>query len=197
MTYLIDIGNVLLSFDFEPALGRLLPAGCGDGPARLARVLARKDAFESGQLESAAYIAEACAQLGFAGAADEFCAAWCAIFQPVEPMWELVGQLAAAGHRLVLFSNINAIHAPHILATYPVFQIFHGAVFSYQVGAIKPHPPIYQAAIDRYQLVPEETVYIDDLAANIATGRAFGWHAYQYDHRNHRALLAWLGRLGS
>lgn len=196
MDFLVDIGNVLLSFDFEASLSRLLAPGCDDAAARMARLLERKDAFESGLVETSAYIAEACGFLGFGGPEEEFRAAWCGIFEPVMPMWELVAQLAAAGHRLILFSNINALHLPFILETYPVFGHFHGAIYSFQVGAIKPAVPIYQAAIDRYRLVPQETIYIDDAPANIAAGASLGFQAFQYDFRDHPALVSWLGRRG-
>jgi len=197
MNFLIDIGNVLLSLDFEGSLGRLLAPGCDDAPQRFARLLERKDAFESGELDTALYIAEASGHLGFEGPEAEFRAAWCGIFAPIEPMWQLVDELAAAGHTLILFSNINAIHAPYVLESYPVFGRFHGAVFSHEVGAIKPDERIYQEAIARYQLAPGETIYIDDLAANIATGERLGFQAFRYDLGNHAALLDWLApRLG-
>jgi putative hydrolase of the HAD superfamily len=107
-------------------------------------------------------------------------------------MWQLVDELAAAGHTLILFSNINAIHAPFVLETYAVFRRFHGAVFSHEVGAIKPDERIYRHAIERFQLVPAETIYIDDLAANIATGERLGLQAFRYDLGQHQALLDWL-----
>ncbi|MGC4013750.1 MAG: HAD-IA family hydrolase [Luteolibacter sp.] len=54
------------------------------------------------------------------------------------------------------------------------------------------HPAIYEYAIRTYGLNPEETIYIDDLAANIATGSAMGMRTWQYDMKNHAPFEAWL-----
>jgi putative hydrolase of the HAD superfamily len=107
-------------------------------------------------------------------------------------MWKNVRQLAADGHRLILFSNTNAIHCPWVFEAYPEFSLFSGAVLSFETGFIKPEPPIYQHAIDAHGLVPAETLYIDDLPQNIATGREFGFQCHTYDLRDHASFEKWL-----
>jgi hypothetical protein len=101
---------VLLDFDFESSLSRLLPATVADPAARLERLLERKDEFETGRITIDAYIAWALEVTGSDATADEFCHAWQQIFTPCEPMWRCVRQLAKEGHRLILFSNTNGIH---------------------------------------------------------------------------------------
>ena len=189
---LIDIGNVLLAFDFESALLRLVPP---DSPAPLARVhslLERKDDFETGRIPEDEFIAWASERLGFSGSADTFRHAWRSIFQPIPAMWEAIATMKAHGLRLFLFSNINSIHGPWILDTYEVMQHFDGRVFSYEVGSLKPDIPIYEAALQLHDLQPESTLYLDDLPANIATGRALGFPSHQYDLHNHQAFQSWL-----
>lgn len=192
MTFLYDIGRVLLDFDFESALARLLPPDCPDPAARMTRLLERKDAFEAGEVEADAYVRWALEVLGSEASPAEFRDTWQRIFTPNEPMWDCVRRLSAAGHRLILFSNTNAIHCPWIFETYPEFALFDDAVLSFEVGAIKPHPPIYHHAIEVHGLEPERTLYIDDLPENIATGREFGFHCHPYDLRDHAAFERWL-----
>ena len=43
-----------------------------------------------------------------------------------------------------------------------------------------------------HQLDPAATLYIDDLPANIATGRTFGFRSFQYDLHDHPAFERWL-----
>ena len=192
MTFLFDIGRVLLDFDFESSLAKLLPPGCDDPHGRLARLLERKDEFESGAIPPDDYIEWALGVLGSEAGTDEFRDAWQNIFTANEPMWQHVRTLHAAGHRLILFSNTNAIHCPWVFDEFPEFSYFHEAVLSFEVGAIKPHAPIYRHALDRHGLVPGETLYIDDLPQNIATGRDFGFHCHQYDLNDHPAFERWL-----
>ena len=192
MTFLFDIGHVLLDFDFSPSLTGLFPADAVDREQRLALLLERKDEFEAGGIDTETYIAWALETLGSESTPAEFRHAWQQIFTPNEPMWKCVRQLAAAGHRLILFSNINGIHWPWITENYLEFALFHESVVSFQTGFIKPQPQIYQYAIDRHALVPAETIYIDDLPPNIATGRALGFRCWQYDIADHEPFEQWL-----
>jgi FMN phosphatase YigB (HAD superfamily) len=189
---LIDIGNVLLSFDFESALLRLVPDTTPDPLQRVLSLLERKDAFESGQIPEEKFIAWASERLGFTGSADTFRETWRSIFEPIHPMWDAIAAMKAAGLRLFLFSNINSIHGPWILETYPVMDHFDGHVFSYEVGAIKPDPTIYHTAMRMHDLRPETTLYIDDLPANIATGQDLGLPSHQYNLHDHDSFLTWL-----
>ena len=42
---------------------------------------------------------------------------------------------------------------------------------------MKPDPALYRILLDRYQLKAEESLFIDDNAANIATARELGFQA--------------------
>lgn len=193
MTFLFDIGRVLLDFDFESSLARLLPAAIPDPAARLEALLIRKDDFEAGRISESEYVQWAIAHLGGGIQPEDFLHAWRNIFTPNEPMWTVVEKLAAAGHRLILFSNTNSIHCPWIFQTYPRFSLFHGAVLSHLVGGIKPERAIYDYAIREHRLDPSATYYIDDLPANIATGRQLGFRTWRYDLQDHAAFEDWLG----
>jgi HAD superfamily hydrolase (TIGR01509 family) len=197
MDFLVDIGRVLLDFDFESSLSRLIPQDTPDTAARLRLLQDRKDEFESGAISADDYTAWAIGTLGSSATAEEFHDAWRHIFTPVLPMWDCIRRLKSNGHRLILFSNTNAIHVPWAYEEFDIFSQFDGAVISYEVGAIKPHPEIYRHAIDNWHLDPARTIYIDDLPANIDTGRKFGFLTWQYDLHDHDAFESWLaGHIG-
>ncbi len=192
MTFLFDIGRVLLDFNFENSLKRLLPAEVLDPSERLKLLLERKDEFEAGGIDAETYIEWALEILGSHATAAEFQDAWRNIFTPNEPMWQRVRQLKKDGHRLILFSNINSIHSPWVFEEFPELRLFDGAVMSFETGFIKPNPAIYRYAIATYELDPVHTIYIDDLPANIATGQEFGFRCWQYDLHDHTAFEEWL-----
>lgn len=190
--FLYDIGKVLLDFDFEASLKSFLPPDHADPHSALSELLAKKDEFETGRISVSDYTNWALDTLGSDASHDRFHHAWRHIFTPNEPMWKTVRTLHAAGHRLILFSNTNAIHCPWVFEAYPEFSLFHGSILSFEVDSIKPHPPIYQHAIEKYSLTPKDTLYIDDLPANIQTGNTFGFQTHQYDLNNHPAFEQWL-----
>lgn len=189
-TYLFDIGNVLLAFDFTPALSSLL--GANAEPTALAQIIARKDELESGKIEITPFIQWASALLDFSGSEAEFRAIWCNIFTPISGTWELAKKLKAEGNRLILYSNTNAIHAPFCLETYSIFEHFDHAVFSHEIGAIKPQPDFFMRSFEKFNIDPAQTYYIDDMPENIAAGRAHGLDSFLYSADNHAELLDWI-----
>jgi putative hydrolase of the HAD superfamily len=49
-----------------------------------------------------------------------------------------------------------------------------GGILSYHEFVTKPNPRIYQLLIEKYQLVPEECVFLDDMPCNIEAAKACG-----------------------
>lgn len=49
-----------------------------------------------------------------------------------------------------------------------------GGVFSYEVKLMKPEAAIYQTLVDKYNLIPERCVFIDDLETNVEAARTIG-----------------------
>jgi HAD superfamily hydrolase (TIGR01509 family) len=190
--YLFDIGNVILGFDFTRAAARIA-AHCEVAEHEiLPRVQPFTNVFETGVLSVGDFIAQASEKTGYSGSPDHFQRSFEDIFTVNTPIVSLIERLAATDTPLYLLSNTNAIHVPYFTGRYPVFGHFEGAIYSHEVGAMKPDEPMYHAAVDRYGLTPETTVYIDDLPANIETGQRLGFHSFQYDLNDHDALERWL-----
>lgn len=187
-TVLFDIGNVLLNFDFAPALQSL--QGPHADTAAYEKIIEQKDIFEAGKQSKNEYIAWASHLLDFQGSANEFEQAWVSIFTINTPMWHLAKKLKSQQYRLILFSNTNCIHAPYCMDKYSDFALFDGAIFSHEIGAIKPQKKFYTTAVEVYQLERGKTFYIDDLEANINMGREYGFTSFLYNSNNHDAFLS-------
>lgn len=56
-----------------------------------------------------------------------------------------------------------------------------GALFSYEVKQVKPEPEIYQSLLQRFLLIPEECVFLDDLPANIEGAKKAGIHGIVFE----------------
>lgn len=192
MTILFDIGNVLLSFDYKEKLIQLVGHNHADAETRLKLLEEKRDDLESGRISVEDFVPWALQTLGSEASHEEFLAAWRSIFTPISATWDLAKRLKAEGHRIILFSNINAIHSPWIYEEYEIFRHFDDAVMSFEIGYMKPHTRFYEIAVEKCQLIPAETLYIDDLPANIKAGEEAGFHCHCYDWRNHAALESWL-----
>lgn len=71
---------------------------------------------------------------------------------------------------------------------------FNGKIISYKVNSIKPEPEIYQALLDKYNLLPQECLFIDDKEENILGGKNLGIDGIVC--RNHKQLKKDLIKLG-
>jgi len=187
-SFIFDIGNVLLPFDFKVAMRRLEPR-CGLPVAEAMQVCKPViHACESGEINRADFLRRITGLLKFAGTEEEFIGIWQDIFTENVAMTELVRSL----HRrypLQLLSNTNEIHVDYFVHTYPVFRCFSGAVYSHEAKCMKPGRAIYETAMQKFGVNPAETVFIDDLPANVQTARELGFVAIQYDFTRHGDFL--------
>lgn len=93
--------------------------------------------------------------------------------RPVEPTMELINELKEHGFPLYLLSNASTYFADWAVHS-GFLDGFSGIVFSAPLKLAKPGPEIYRYLFDRYSLDPEECLFIDDIPANIDTGRKLG-----------------------
>mgnify|MGYP002626700244 CR=1 FL=1 len=84
-------------------------------------------------------------------------------------------ELKARGYPIYILSNLS-VESYEFIRKYDFFSLISGGVFSYQEHVCKPEEAIYRALLDRYGLAPEETVFLDDNADNIAAANAVGIH---------------------
>lgn len=193
MDFLFDIGRVLLDFDFESSMRRLAKRKSIDSYERLIQAVGSRNDFESGFIEPHEFIKRSIKSIDPIVTYEDFHDAWCRVFSRNPPMWDVVRRLHdGGGHRLILFSNTNAIHCPWIFEEFPEFEMFDGKVLSYQVGTMKPDAAIYQHAIREFSLDPRRTLYIDDLPENVATGEQFGFRCHLYRMDRHQEFESWL-----
>jgi putative hydrolase of the HAD superfamily len=179
---IFDLGNVLVPFDFKRAYARLAPLiSCqpAEIPARL-RSTDLVQRFETGLIEPPDFVSELGALLGFEMSYLEFCDLWSSVFM-VEPLVpeSLIASLART-YRLVVLSNTNAIHFPMLRANYSILSHFHAFVLSYEVGAAKPAPQIYQEAIRQAGCAPAECFFTDDIPLYVEAARQQGMDAVQF-----------------
>jgi len=66
-----------------------------------------------------------------------------------------------------VLSNWSAETYEGMEETYPFLKDFDGKIISGRDFLIKPDPAIYELAISRFDLIPEETLFIDDRLDNI------------------------------
>jgi 2-haloacid dehalogenase len=77
-------------------------------------------------------------------------------------------------------TNWSAETLPLAQAKYDFFDLLDGIVVSGAEKIIKPDPALYHILIDRYQIDPRETLFIDDNPENIQTAKQLGFQTLHF-----------------
>jgi FMN phosphatase YigB (HAD superfamily) len=187
-----DLGNVLVDFDYSIA-ARRITARSTQPPENLDAFLSSSPAliqFETGLITRQAFFEQVRNVAGFLGDIEEFGKMFADIFTEISPMIALHAKLRRRGFKTYIFSNTNDLAIEHIRRNFPFFQNFDGYILSYEVQAMKPDAPIYQALEQMVGKHGDEIIYIDDRAENIASGAAHGWRTILHEspEQTHAAL---------
>ncbi len=191
MNYVFDFGAVLVNWQPVNMLAECFPQQA-DSPAHAGHlaheVFAHTDwhNYDRGALTMDEVITRTSARLGLD--AQRFGALARSIGQRLLPMPQSIDWLASlkarrdAGEdlRLYFLSNMPVDYARELERSYDFVGWFDGGIFSGDVGSIKPEPAIYQQLQQRHALVPQHTVFFDDLLGNVQAARAQGWHGIHF-----------------
>lgn len=103
--------------------------------------------------------------------------------EEVAPTAKLIKQLKEAGYRLFVLSNMSKEYIVY-LRKMDVYSAFDDEVISCEVGLIKPEKEIYSLLIERYNLDPAQTMFIDDRKENVDAAAALGIVPFHFDRNN-------------
>jgi len=185
---IFDLGGVLLNLDFNRTYDALKKLGI-DKPEEIIRlghgsVILR--AHESGKITDEEFIQSLKKLSPVPVSDDDLINAWNMLLLdfPADRIEWLTG--LKKKYRLFLFSNTNGIHVKHFRKIYSdaynnaVFDDhFEKAYYSHTAGLIKPDLEAFHLVVRENNLVPEETLFIDDSLANVEAARLSGLKALQ------------------
>jgi putative hydrolase of the HAD superfamily len=100
--------------------------------------------------------------------------------QPIEKTHQILEELSQHEVPLYCLSNMPATTADYLRDRYAFFRLFHGIVISGEIQLMKPDKAIFQHLIERFGLVPERTIFIDDSQANIESAAALGFNTHHF-----------------
>lgn len=107
---------------------------------------------------------------------------------PYAPVW--IKELKAREYMVYILSNYSEQAYLHLKNISEFPGLVDGAVISYEVKVIKPEAQIYEILLDKYSLVPEETVFLDDREVNVRGAEKAGMTGIHFtDYESARAEL--------
>ena len=116
---------------------------------------------------------------------------WIYNIPEVDKMSDLIKYIKEKyGVKVYLLSNISEYFAEHSKEI-EILKNMDGCVFSATCGFTKPNREIYEHICEKFGLLPEETVFIDDNEKNIKGAEDFGIKGYLFK-KDPDELKKWL-----
>jgi FMN phosphatase YigB (HAD superfamily) len=94
---------------------------------------------------------------------------------------DIFNSLLENNYKVYLLTNFQDEPFDRLIETHPFLKKAHGEVVSAKVKMLKPEPEIYEHLLQKYQLVAEECVFVDDKKENIDAAQAMGIHGIVFE----------------
>ena len=98
----------------------------------------------------------------------------------IEGSVSVLAELKQAGVPIYAITNWSAETFPPQRERFEFLSWFRGIVVSGMEGVIKPDPRIFRLLCERYAVVPESAVFVDDVAKNAVAASALGIHGIHF-----------------
>lgn len=80
------------------------------------------------------------------------------------------------GFNVFILSDLSKECYDYDITLTDIFQIADGATYSFEVGSNKPNINNFNTLLNKYNLIPNETIFIDDNPNNVKTANELGIH---------------------
>lgn len=180
---IFDFGAVLYDIDFTRAAKAFEDIGISNFNQQYTRsqVSPIFNLLEKGKITPADFLKEIQQQSNKTVGLQEVEDAWNAILigYRIESIQWLIQHQSA--YRIFLLSNTNLIHYQcfskefeSIFPNLTLEKIFEKTFFSFEIGMRKPDAEIFNHVLHEANLLPEETLFIDDTLVHIETAKSLG-----------------------
>ena len=193
-TVIFDIGNVILNFDIDEILKKY-----SDNEEE--RVFIKNNVYNSPEwtglgLIDIGYISleEAAEQIKDRTnhendrVVDDFLSSYMDIAYVDKRVIDLIYKLKESGYKVYILSNISK-QITEKLNIDQVFKDIDGYVLSYEYHQIKPYKSIYETLINKYNINPEEALFVDDRKDNMDTANSLGIQGHNVVKNSYNSIL--------
>lgn len=179
-----DLGGVIMTLDPAEALRRFKALGLSDAE-RYLDSYTQSGIFgnlEEGKITAEDFRSKLNSLTGHELTFDECKHAWLGYRKDVpQRNLDLLKELRAKGYRLILLSNTNPFMMDWALSSEfdgkgsSLNDYFDALYLSYRLGIMKPAPDFFRQVLDNENILPEETLFVDDGPRNVEAAGKLGF----------------------
>ncbi len=179
-TIIFDFGDIFINLEKEKQIEAFRKLGLS-GPNE--ELIAQNDLFEKGQITELEFL-ESFLKFIPSASLEQIREAWNIIIGDF-PLYRLEFLEKISGkYRMFLLTNTDEIHISRFehnvgISFYTDFyNCFEKVFYSYEMGMRKPEPDIFTHILNKYDLSPKRTLFIDDKKSNTDAAAALGLHVW-------------------
>lgn len=179
-----DLGGVIMTLDPAEALRRFKALGLSDAE-RYLDAYTQSGIFgnlEEGKITAEDFRSKLSSLTGHELTFDECKHAWLGYRKDVpQRNLDLLKELRAKGYRLILLSNTNPFMMDWALSCEfdgkgsSLNDYFDALYLSYRLGIMKPALDFFRQVLDNENILPEETLFVDDGPRNVEAAGKLGF----------------------
>ena len=179
-TIIFDFGDIFINLEKDASLEAFRELGL-NGPNP--KLLEKNDLFERGKISELEFIETFQEFLPQAGIED-IRKAWNTVIGEF-PLYRLEFlQMLSRKYKLFLLTNTDEIHISKFEHNVGIsffsdfYQCFEKVYYSYEMGMRKPDTAIFNYIINKHDLSPKRTLFIDDKKENTDAAASLGIHTW-------------------
>ena len=173
---IFDIGRVLVRLDVAGAMGGL--AGMISLTPQETWAAIEHDPrwrdWQEGRMSPRDWQLHICRRLGVNLTFEQFSEIWNRVLDPTPVLDGAFLESLSKRYCLAVLSNTDPIHVAELEKRFDFFRFFKHRIYSCVVGASKPSPLIFRAALQACKTTADNAIYIDDIPAYVETARQLG-----------------------
>ena len=182
-TIIFDFGDIFINLEKEAQIEAFNKLGLF-GPND--ELVAANDLFEKGEISELQFI-ETFQKFIPDASVDEIRKAWNSIIGDF-PLYRLEFlQLLTRKYKLFLLTNTDETHISRFEHNVGIsffsdfYQCFEKVYYSYETGKRKPDPSIFNLILNKYDLSPKRTLFVDDKKVNTDAAASLGIHVWNLE----------------
>lgn len=177
---IFDFGDIFINLEKERSLEAFRKLGLnGPNPT----LLEKNDLFEKGKISESEFL-ESFLEFTNNATIEEIRKAWNAVIGDF-PLYRLEFlQLLSHKYKLFLLTNTDEIHIDRFEHNVGIsffsdfYQCFEKVYYSHEMGMRKPDPAIFNHILNKHDLHPKRTLFVDDKKENTDAAASLGIHVW-------------------
>lgn len=183
---IFDFGDVFINLEKEKSIEEFKKLGL---PGPNEELIAQNDLFEKGKISELEFI-QSFQKFIPNASLEEIKKAWNSLIGdfPLHRLEFL--QMLSGKYRLFLLTNTDFTHIDRFehkvgMSFYTDFyRCFEKVYYSYEMGMRKPQPEIFQTILNKHDLSPKRTLFVDDKKENTDVAESLGLYVWNINPIN-------------